>query len=145
MGQAGGLNLLGPANCTGDALLEKTGSMIKLSGPTWITAVECPIQVYLISFCCGRVQFGLNILSYLSSYSWSHSRGSFLISGCYLLYLLNSGSRVVSTLMNPWVMMVSLSYSNLKSNCLHPKKPTLMVSEGLKYLSSFFSCLMLSA
>lgn len=51
MVQGNGLNLLGPTHCRGEHLSEKTGSIIKLpSSPKDITAVECPIHVYVILF-----------------------------------------------------------------------------------------------
>ena len=47
--QAGNLYLFGPANCTGEHLIENTGSIIRLAWfPIAKTAVECPIQVYVI-------------------------------------------------------------------------------------------------
>lgn len=49
MSQGRGRNLLGPMHWIGDALSENTGSIIKFpSSPNEMTAVECPIHVYVI-------------------------------------------------------------------------------------------------
>ena len=45
IGIAGGISLLGPANLTGEALFEKTGSVRIVSPSFLIRYVACPIQM----------------------------------------------------------------------------------------------------
>ena len=67
--QAGMRYLFGPTHWKGEHLREKMGSIMMLAWlPIEMTAVECPIQVYVILF-YELVNLGVVIGSNLSSYS----------------------------------------------------------------------------
>jgi hypothetical protein len=130
---AGGRNLFGPTIWLGEARSEKTGSMMKLSGPICMTAVECPIQVYLMSCSLTTLKSGFIMGSSLSSSSLSFFVGSLLMWGFSLANFLIYGKKVVMFVIIPFVIIVFLSSSNLRSNS-SLNIPVLTFTEGLRNL-----------
>jgi hypothetical protein len=104
------LNLFGPMHCKGEHLFENTGSIIIFTlPPIPITAVECPIQVYLILL-LGHLNSGFLLIGNLLSKS-SKSSGTPLFSN-FVLHL----RKAPIAAQKPLVMKLSLISSNLGSN-----------------------------
>jgi hypothetical protein len=104
------LNLFGPINGTGEHLFENTGSIIMFTfPPTHMTAVECPIQVYL-TLLSGHLNYGFLLIGSLR-YNSFKSSGIPLFS-YFLLHFI----KALIIAQNPFVMKLSLISSNRGSN-----------------------------